>query len=121
MNDAVHDATGNCGISLSSAQAKREETEKSYATATKADDAAVPVHLWDRRALGLAAEDGDLLGKTVELRARQSRALNALRQACLGSGNGRRLRTYVLSLDQIGSPGLRCVTLVGPDLLSVLP
>lgn len=53
-------ATGNCEIASSSAQAKREETEKAYAIATKANDTAVPVHLWDRRALGLPKEDRDL-------------------------------------------------------------
>ena len=76
----TNEATGNCGIAPSSAQAKGEEAGKTYAIATKADDAAVPVHLWDRRALGLTEEDEDLglCLKTVELRAVQSRALNAL-------------------------------------------
>jgi hypothetical protein len=56
-------------------QAEFDAAKKKYAVATKSDDAAVPTHLWDQRALRLAE---DVLPTQSE-----KKALNMMRNACL--------------------------------------
>jgi hypothetical protein len=77
---ASSDSVADSVKDASAEQAELDAAKKAYAIATKADDAAVPVHLWDQRALRLPPNT-EL--PNTELDPCQERALNSLRQACL--------------------------------------